>query len=84
LFVKNALGQVDPVHVWAAFGLAAAPSCFVWHEFRVRLGTRRAMALNLAVQTVGVVLPAIAQDAWAFLASAVLVAALACFVGRSR
>jgi hypothetical protein len=37
------------------------------------------MALNLAVQTVGVVLPAIAQDAWAFLASAVLVGAT--FVG---
>ncbi len=73
LFVRDALGHVDPIHVWGAFGLGAAPSCFLWHALHERLGTRRAMQWNLAVQAVGVVLPALSHTAPAYLASAILV-----------
>ncbi len=73
LFVRDALGHIDPVHIWAAFGLGAAPSCFFWHALHNRLGTRRALALNLLVQAVGVILPALSQAAPSYLASALLV-----------
>lgn len=73
LFVRNAVGQVDPIHIWAAFGLGAAPSCFLWHALHVRLGTRRALALNLAVQAVGVVLPVASLSPLFCLLSALLV-----------
>ncbi|HEX7646473.1 MAG TPA: YbfB/YjiJ family MFS transporter, partial [Noviherbaspirillum sp.] len=73
LFVRNAVGQVDPIHIWAVFGLGAAPSCFLWHALHVRLGTRRALALNLAVQAAGVVLPVISLSPLFCLASSLLV-----------
>lgn len=73
LFVRDALGHVDPIHVWAAFGLGAAPSCFLWHAVHERIGTRRAMQWNLGVQAIGVVLPALSHSALAYLASAMLV-----------
>lgn len=73
LFVRDALGQIDPIHIWAAFGLGAAPSCFLWHAVHERLGTQRAMQCNLVVQSVGVVLPALSHTAPAYLASAILV-----------
>ena len=73
LFVKNALGDIDPVQVWAAFGLAAVPSCFLWHWLHHHLGSRAALILNLAVQAVGVLLPVLSPQGPAFLVSAVLV-----------
>jgi len=73
LFVRDALGQIDPIHVWAVFGLGAAPSCFLWHTLHERLGTRRAMQWNLGVQAAGVVLPALSHTALAYLVSAALV-----------
>jgi MFS family permease len=73
LFVKNALGDIDPMQVWAAFGLAAVPSCFLWHWLHHHLGSRTALVLNLAVQGVGVLLPAMSPKGPAFLVSAVLV-----------
>jgi MFS family permease len=73
LLVKNALPEISPVHIWAAFGLAAAPSCFLWHSFHHRWGTRTALAANLAAQAAGVVLPVIDHSALAFLGSAILV-----------
>jgi MFS family permease len=73
LFVKNALGDIDPVQVWAAFGLAAVPSCFLWHWLHHHLGSRAALMLNLAVQAVGVLLPVLSPQGPAFLVSAVLV-----------
>jgi predicted MFS family arabinose efflux permease len=73
LLVKNALPQISPVHIWAAFGLAGAPSCFVWHALHHRWGTRTALATNLALQAAGVVLPVIDHSALAFLGSAILV-----------
>jgi hypothetical protein len=81
LFVRQALGSVDPVQVWAAFGLGAVPSCLLWHRVQQRWGTRRALGANLAVQLVGVVLPAISHAPAAFLLSAVLVGAT--FVGTA-
>ncbi|KAA0074711.1 YbfB/YjiJ family MFS transporter [Tardiphaga sp. P9-11] len=57
LIVKSAIASVDPVHVWAAFGLAAAPSCFAWHAIRTRFGTTPSLMANLLLQAIGVVLP---------------------------
>jgi hypothetical protein len=73
LLVKDAVPGVNPVHIWAAFGLGAVPSCFLWHWLNQRLGSRRAMASNLLVQAAGVVLPALDASALTFLASALLV-----------
>lgn len=46
------------MQIWAIFGLAAVPSCFLWHRLVIRLGYRRAFTLNLLIQAVGVILPA--------------------------
>jgi len=73
LFVKQALGTVDPVQVWAVFGLGAIPSCLLWHRVQQRWGTRIALGSNLTVQLVGVLLPALSRSPAAFLLSAVLV-----------
>lgn len=73
LLMKSGLGAIDPLQVWAAFGLGAAPSCFLWHRLHLRLGSRRALALNLLVQAVGVMLPALGESAFLYLGSAVLV-----------
>ena len=55
------------------FGFGAVPSCFFWHWLRVRLGTRRSLGLNMAVQGIGVVLPGFSHSAAAYLLSAFLV-----------
>lgn len=73
LLMTSGLGAVDPLQVWAAFGLGAAPSCFLWHRLHLKLGGRRALALNLLVQAVGVMLPALGESAFLYLGSAVLV-----------
>ncbi|QRY77689.1 YbfB/YjiJ family MFS transporter [Pseudomonas sp. PDNC002] len=73
LLMKSGLGAIDPLQVWAAFGLGAAPSCFLWHRLHLRLGSRVALALNLFVQAVGVMLPALGDSAFLYLGSAVLV-----------
>ncbi|UPG94539.1 YbfB/YjiJ family MFS transporter [Luteibacter aegosomatissinici] len=73
LFVRGALGAVNPVHVWALFGVAAIPSSFLWHSLHVRLGTRYALSINLLVQGIGVGLPALFASAATYAISAVLV-----------
>lgn len=73
LFVRGALHGIDPVHLWAAFGLGAIPACFWWHRIHRALGARRAMALNLLLQAVGVALPVFSHTLPAYLASALLV-----------
>ena len=73
LLMTSGLGAIDPLQVWAAFGLGAAPSCFLWHRLHLKLGGRRALALNLLVQAVGVMLPALGESAVLYLGSAVLV-----------
>lgn len=73
LLMKSGLASIDPLQVWAAFGLGAAPSCFLWHRLHLRLGSRNALALNLLVQAVGVMLPVFGQSALLYLGSAVLV-----------
>jgi hypothetical protein len=73
LLVRGALGPVDPVHVWAVFGLGGIPSCFLWHAWHVRWGTRRTLMANLLVQAIGVGLPAVAHSPVAYLGSALLV-----------
>ncbi|MGJ7546197.1 YbfB/YjiJ family MFS transporter [Variovorax sp. LT1R16] len=73
LLVKTALPHLDAAHVWAVFGLGAAPSCFFWHRVHGRLGTRAALQVNLLIQAVGVALPALNQSPAAYLLSALLV-----------
>ncbi|MCD0503536.1 YbfB/YjiJ family MFS transporter [Bordetella petrii] len=73
VLVRAALPGLNPAHVWAVFGLGAVPSCFLWHRIHERLGTRRALQLNLVVQAAGVALPALAQSAGSYLLSALLV-----------
>ncbi|WP_417277498.1 YbfB/YjiJ family MFS transporter [Celeribacter sp.] len=72
LLVRTALPSLGPVQVWALFGLAAAPSCFLWHKLHLRLGTSRSLALNLTCQGVGVGFPLMHWPI-AYLASAVIV-----------
>ena len=73
VLVGAALPGLNSAHVWAVFGLGAAPSCFLWHRLHERLGTRRALRLNLLLQALGVVLPVLAPSAAAYLLSAILV-----------
>lgn len=73
LLMKSGLASIDPLQVWAAFGLGAAPSCFLWHHLHLRLGSRNALALNLLVQAIGVMLPVFGQSTLLYLGSAVLV-----------
>ncbi len=75
LLLQGSLGAIDPLQIWAAFGLGAIPSCFLWHAVHLRLGTPRSLALNLLVQALGVLLPVFSDAAWASLGSAVLVGA---------
>lgn len=58
LFLSGSLNAIDPVQIWAIFGLAAVPSCFVWHRLVIKFGYRRAFTANLLIQAVGVILPA--------------------------
>ncbi len=72
LLLRATFAGIDPAHLWAVFGLSAAPSCFLWHGLHVRWGTRRSLITNLALQAVGVALPVMHASA-AYLLSALLV-----------
>lgn len=73
VLVGAALPGLNSAHVWAVFGLGAAPSCFLWYRLHERLGTRRALRLNLLMQALGVALPVLAPSAAGYLLSAILV-----------
>ncbi|NHQ91998.1 YbfB/YjiJ family MFS transporter [Janthinobacterium lividum] len=73
MLVGAALPGLNSAHVWAVFGLGAAPSCFLWHRLHERLGTRQALRLNLLLQALGVALPVLAPTAAGYLFSAILV-----------
>jgi len=73
VLIKGAAPGIDPLQIWAAFGIGAMPSCFFWHWLHMRAGTKRAMFLNLACQAIGVAIPVLAPNLAGFLASALLV-----------
>src|SRR5690606_29328376 len=73
LLVKTALPNLESAHVWAVFGLGAAPSCFLWHSLHDRLGTRNALRLNLFVQALGVSFPVLSRSSAGYLICALLV-----------
>lgn len=73
LFLTSSLAGLDPMQVWAVFGLAAVPSCFFWHQRAQRHGYRRSFWLNLLLQAIGVLLPVISHGLVFCLASALLV-----------
>lgn len=66
-------GALQPLQIWAAFGLGAVPSCFIWHAMRQRLGTSSALLLSLGLQALGVILPALHASTASYLFSALLV-----------
>lgn len=72
LLVHSTFGAIDPVHIWAIFGLGAVPSCFLWHFLHTQWGTRLSLMVNLAVQAIGVALPLLHLPA-AYIVSALLV-----------
>ncbi|MBD7991436.1 YbfB/YjiJ family MFS transporter [Ochrobactrum quorumnocens] len=72
LLVRSTFDAIDPVHIWAIFGLGAVPSCFLWHFLRTLWGSRRSLMVNLAVQAIGVALPLLHVPA-AYIVSALLV-----------
>lgn len=73
VLVKLALPDLNSAHVWAVFGLSAAPSCFLWYRAHERYGTRKVLRLNLLLQAIGVALPALAPSAASYILSALLV-----------
>lgn len=73
LLVKNSLGSINPIHVWAVFGLGAAPSCYFWHRLNIRYGTHAALRANLLIQALGVILPVLLPNALGYIASALIV-----------
>ncbi len=73
--VRSALPDLDPAHVWAVFGVGAAPSCFLWYRLHQRLGTHQALFWNLLLQAAGVILPVFLASAAGYLLSAILVGA---------
>lgn len=73
LFLTGSLAGLDPVQIWAAFGLAAIPSCFFWHQLVQRYGYRRSFWVNLVLQAGGVLLPVVSHGLVFCLASALLV-----------
>jgi len=73
VLVKLALPDLNSAHVWAVFGLSAAPSCFLWYRAHERYGTRKVLRLNLLLQAIGVALPALVPSATSYILSALLV-----------
>lgn len=73
LFLSGSLQSVDPVHLWALFGLAAAPSCLIWHKLVLKWGYRQALTRNLLVRALGVILPACSASLLFCVLSALLV-----------
>lgn len=73
VLMKGSLGSIDPIQVWAVFGLGAIPSCIYWSRLHHAHGTTRALAANLLFQAVGVVLPVLAPNLFGYLGSALLV-----------
>ncbi|WP_038344249.1 YbfB/YjiJ family MFS transporter [Acinetobacter sp. A47] len=73
LLVKLALPESDAAHIWAIFGLGAIPSCFFWHYFHSKLGTRVALSANLGLQALGVIFPLLVPNTLGYLLSAFMV-----------
>jgi len=71
--VRDGFPDMDPVHLFALFGLAALPSCWAWLRVDALFGTRRAMTANYLVQAVGTALPVLSHHPLALLGSSVLV-----------
>ncbi|HHC4654690.1 TPA: YbfB/YjiJ family MFS transporter [Klebsiella pneumoniae] len=55
------------------YGLAAAPSCLIWHKLVLKWGYRQALTRNLLVQALGVILPACSASLLFCVLSALLV-----------
>lgn len=58
LFLSGSLQSVDPVHLWALFGLAAAPSCLIWHKLVLKFCVLSALLVGFTFMgTVTIALP---------------------------
>jgi len=73
LFLKNSLTSVDPIQIWAIFGLSVIPSCFFWHKFVKWVGFKSSLIVNLLLQAIGVIFPVFGQSMGFCIISAALV-----------
>lgn len=73
MLIGKSLGNMNPIHVWAIFGIGAAPSCYFWHRLHLYYGTRAALCANLVAQAIGVLLPVVVPNAIGYIASALIV-----------
>ena len=55
---------------WALVGIAAVPAVFIWDRVARRWGDLKALIMAFGLQSISVVLPALSNDLWASLASA--------------
>jgi MFS family permease len=56
---------------WALVGCAAVPAVFMWDRVARRVGEVKALVLAYTLQAIAVVLPALSNDLWAALLSAI-------------
>lgn len=73
LLMKEITKGINPIHIWAIFGLGAIPSCFLWYKIFNFLGARFSLGFNLLLQALGVILPVISQTSLSYITSALLV-----------
>lgn len=73
LLMKLAVAEMSLDHVWTMFGISVIPSCFIWYRICQRLGTRMSLVLNMAIQSVGVILPVIVPHTMGYILSALFV-----------
>lgn len=72
LLAKNFFSQIHPTHLWAIFGLAAIPSCFIWGYLQQRF-QNAALISNLLLQGIGIMMPIILPTQLGYFISAILV-----------
>ena len=58
--------------LWVAIGLAAVPSSLLWDRVAQGIGHMRALGLGFGLQTISILLPALTEDPWLNLLSALL------------
>lgn len=58
--------------VWVMVGIAATPSCAAWDRIAARAGQIQALMVAFGLQTLSTLVPALSEDPWLNLASAML------------
>lgn len=72
LLAQGVFTQIHPAHLWAIFGLAAIPSCFIWGYLQQKF-QKTALVSNLFVQGMGIIMPILLPTKLGYFISAILV-----------